>query len=195
MDGFSQGMDALVVPVVPAARFPALGSMAFGVRDLAAPKDLPRRAEVPMLLTSLVVPVLFAFAPLSWFGSHAGANVMLAPYYFGAVVPPGSLALALYARPRVGKGARSRTALVLAVVLSSLVYAAPALLCGYAFRGAFSSRRLSGRRVLCGRTSGGGPRSRRRSAPAPGRRGTWPGTPWRRRSAWIGRGAFWRGCG
>ena len=136
MDGMAEGtarlaMLLLLVTALPALGVSAaLGSMAVSARDLSAPKGLPRRAGVGMLVVSLVVPVLTL--PLLWsdiagFADERGASSF---YSTGATPPFLALALAAYCRLRPGEGTGSRAALVLAVLSCSL-YAAPALLYGY----------------------------------------------------------------
>ena len=116
----------------------ALGSISFSLKGRAAPKRLPRRAEVLLFVVSLVVPVLFL--PVLWSSNIGFVEGTSSPgaYLLGAVPSLGALAFALLGGTDVGLGRRSlrRTALVLASA-SCLMYAAPALpLSGYVFRGA-----------------------------------------------------------
>lgn len=133
MDDTAEGMAMLLLlatglPALGVAA--AFGSAAFPARDLAATKGLPRRAEIGMLVVSLVFPVLFV--PLLWSGisGFGDGRGTLDSYPLGAAFPVLALAFAAYCRPRPGKGTKSRPALLLAVLSYSL-YAAPALLCGY----------------------------------------------------------------
>ena len=135
MDDLAEGMAKLGMLLLLVTAMPALGaaaafgSVAFSARDLAAPKGLPRRAEVGTLVASIVVPVLLL--PLLWSGivGFVDGRGTLGFYPLGAAFPGCALAFAVYRGWRAGRAVRSRTALVLAV-LSCLLYAAPAVLYG-----------------------------------------------------------------
>ena len=135
MDDLAEGLAKLAMLLLLATAMPALGvaaalgGVAFSARDLAAPEGLPRRADVGILVASIVVPVLLL--PLLWSGiaGFVDGRGTLGFYPLGAAFRGCALAFATYRRSRAGGAAKSPMALVLAV-LSCLLYAAPALLYG-----------------------------------------------------------------
>ena len=115
----------------------ALGSISFSLKGRAAPKGLARRAEVLLLVVSLVVPVLLL--PVLWSAMAGFVEGTGSPgaYLLGAVLPSNALALALLDRPGTGFGSSvTRGKAFVLAVLSCGLYASPVFLYGYAFWGA-----------------------------------------------------------